>query len=151
MTTDNGAPDPAAVGAELRLVVGQFVRLVRADADEVAPRLAAVLGRLDRSGPQTIRELADADAVRHQSMAATVAEVEARGWVERRPHPTDGRMVLLSLTTAGRIVLDAGRQRRARWLADAIGSKLSRAEQRQLAQAIELVKRLIATGGPGDR
>ncbi len=62
------------------------------------------LRRLD-GGPLSLRELAE--ALTTDAPAATVAvnDLEERGLVERRPHPTDGRTKLVSLTAAGRRVL----------------------------------------------
>jgi DNA-binding MarR family transcriptional regulator len=37
----------------------------------------------------------------HQSMSELVAALERRGWVERRPDPTDGRARLVCLTPEG--------------------------------------------------
>ncbi len=79
--------------------------------------------------------------VKPQSMGSLLAELEQDGLVERRPHPTDGRQILVSLTEAG---VRARRQRQAAklaWLAAAI-ERLDAAEQRTLEDAIALVKRL---------
>jgi DNA-binding MarR family transcriptional regulator len=73
-----------------------------------------------------------------------VSEVERSGWVAPGP-PTDGRKVLLTLTDAGRAVLEAGRQRRADWLAGAISSQLSADDQRVLLRAAELLGQLAHT------
>ena len=83
-------PHPSAQvvkgASELRLVLGQLVRRLRAEyAFPVAQ--ASVLSRLDREGPQTASALATAERVRPQSMAQTLAELETAGLIERRPDP----------------------------------------------------------------
>ncbi len=136
------AVDVPRTAGQLRLVIGQFVRRVRTE-DHLAPRLAAVLGYLDRTGPMTTSELAVAADMRPQSMAHTVAELVALGYVERRTHPSDGRKMPLELTDSGRAVLTEEREGRAGWLAEAIAQRLSSDEQATLAQSVELLARLI--------
>jgi DNA-binding MarR family transcriptional regulator len=66
------------------------------------------LRRLD-AGPLTLRELAEALTTDAPAATVTVNDLEARGLVERRPHPSDRRAKLVSLTGAGRRVLAAVR------------------------------------------
>ena len=60
--------------------VGLLIRRVRAAAatHDLSWSEAAVLGRLRRHGPATTADLARAEAVRPQSMGATVAALEIR-------------------------------------------------------------------------
>src|SRR6201997_5847958 len=98
-------PRPSAqVGngaSELRLVLGQLVRRLRAEYSFPVAQ-ASVLSRLDREGAQTTSALATAERVRPQSMAQTLVEVEADELIARRPDPADGRRILIELTTRGR-------------------------------------------------
>jgi DNA-binding MarR family transcriptional regulator len=66
-------------------------------------RVRALL-RLD-AGPLTLRELAEALLTDAPAATVTVNDLEARGLVERRPHPSDRRAKLVSLTGAGRRVI----------------------------------------------
>jgi DNA-binding MarR family transcriptional regulator len=102
----------------------------------------AVLGRLDRRGPQSVSDLAAAERVRPQSMAQTVGELEAAGLVTRAPDPSDGRRALVNLTAEGRVVLGADRAQREGWLAQAISQGFSSPEQAILFEAVELLRRL---------
>src|SRR5437588_13130242 len=103
--------NPAHVASALRVVLGQLMRRLRAE-HRFPITHGAVLGRLDRDGAQSVSDLAVAERVRPQSMAQTVADLEADGLVERRPDPGDRRRALVSLTQAGRsaLVLDRGRR-----------------------------------------
>jgi DNA-binding MarR family transcriptional regulator len=133
--------DLVASASELRIVLGQLVRRLRSEyAFPVAQ--ASVLSRLDRDGAQTTSALAAAERVRPQSMAQTVAELEAEGLVSRRPDPDDGRRVLIELTPAGRSRLGDDRRRREGWLAEAISSELTREEQEALLEIVPLLRRL---------
>src|SRR5690242_11851320 len=136
--------DSARVASELRSVLGQLVRRLRAE-HRFPLTHGAVLGRLDREGAQSVSDLAATERVRPQSMAQTVGDLEADGLVERRPDPEDGRRVLISLTHTGRTVLEADRAHREGWLAKAIADDLDAEEQRVLREAVELLRRLTAS------
>ncbi len=126
---------------ELRIVLGQLVRRLR--AENTAPiSQVMVLARLEREGPMTTSALAAAERVRPQSMAHTLAELQAAGCLERRPDPLDRRQVLIDLTRTGRDMLVSDRQRREGWLAGAIESELTREEQQALLAAVPLLRRL---------
>jgi DNA-binding MarR family transcriptional regulator len=102
----------------------------------------AVLGRLDREGPQSVSDLAAAEHVRPQSMAQTVGELEADGLVNRRRDPGDRRRALVELTETGLEVLGAERRQREGWLAQAIHGRFSEEEQKTLAEAVRLLRQL---------
>lgn len=133
--------DTARVASDLRAVLGSLVRRLRAE-HRFPLSHGAVLGRLDRSGPQSVSELAVAERVRPQSMAQTVSDLEAERLVMRRPDPNDGRRALLELTAHGREALDSDRRQRAGWLAQAMEQDLSPSEQEVLAEAVDLLRRL---------
>lgn len=133
--------DTSLVASELRVVLGQLIRRLRAE-HRFPISHGAVLGRLDRQGPLSTVELATAERVRPQSMGQTLAELETQGLVSRRPDEADGRRTLLELTDAGRQTLAEDRQRREGWLTQAIEQEFSADEQEVLAQAIPLLARL---------
>ncbi len=133
--------DPARVASDLRVVMGQLVRRLRAE-HRFGLSQAAVLGRLDREGPRSVSDLAAAERVRPQSMAQTVGELESSGLVARRADPDDRRRALVELTDHGRAVLEEDRRAREGWLARAIVEDLSAEEQAVLADAVELLRRL---------
>jgi len=134
-------PDPALMASDLRVVLGQLMRRLRAE-HRFPLSQGAVLGRLDREGPQSVSDLAAAERVRPQSMAQTVTDLESDGLVERRPDPADRRRALVSLTGQGREALEADRRHREGWLAGAIAEDLSAEEQEVLRHAVELLRRL---------
>ena len=137
----HASPQVVKGASELRLVLGQLVRRLRAEyAFPVAQ--ASVLSRLDRDGAQTTSDLAAAERVRPQSMAQTLAELATAGLVERRPDPSDGRRIQIELTERGRERVLDGRGRRDDWLAEAIAAELSPEEQRALLAAVPLLRRL---------
>ncbi|MDQ6816972.1 MAG: MarR family transcriptional regulator [Actinomycetota bacterium] len=134
-------PNPALIASELRAVLGALVRRLR-DENRLALSQGAVLGRLDREGPQCVSDLAVAERVRPQSMAHTVADLEQAGYVARRPDPSDRRRAIVELTDEGLEALTADRQLREGWLAQAIAEDLSAQEQAVLHDAAQLLRLL---------
>jgi DNA-binding MarR family transcriptional regulator len=129
------------MASELRVVLGQLVRRLRAE-HRFSLAHGAVLGRLDREGSLGTSDLAAAERIRPQSMAQTVSELETDGLITRRPDPADGRRALLELTDQGRHTLEADRRARDGWLIQAITESFSEQEQQALARAVPLLRRL---------
>jgi DNA-binding MarR family transcriptional regulator len=129
------------LASDLRVVLGHLMRRLRAE-HRFSLSHGAVLGRLDRQGPQSVSDLAAAERVRPQSMAQTVSELETDGLVSRRPDPGDRRRALVELTEEGRSVLGAERRHREGWLAQAISEGFSEPEQETLHEAVGLLRRL---------
>ena len=137
-------PEVGQVAAALRVSIGLLLRRLRqvqVEGELTLPESSALV-RLDRGGPTTPGELAKLEQISPQSMGATLAALEARGLVERRPDPRDGRRVGLSVTEAGRDVLLDKRNARARQLAQALSAGFTPAELRQLMAAAPLLERL---------
>jgi DNA-binding MarR family transcriptional regulator len=130
----------APLATEVRVVIGRLIRRLRAE-HQFSLTQAAVLGRLDREGPQCIGELATSESVRPQSMSQLLAELEAEQLVSRSPDLADGRRTRIELTDLGRVALKEDRARREGWLAEAI-SEFTPAEREVLAEAVELLARL---------
>jgi DNA-binding MarR family transcriptional regulator len=126
---------------ELRQAIGRLVRAAKS-SDGLPPGEEAVLGLLDREGPQTIAALAQSRGVSHQSAAKSVKALLAEGLVRTEPHPADRRALLVQLTEAGRVRLAAERNRRAGTLGSAIAGALSAAERRQLRTGVDLLNKL---------
>ena len=79
---------------EVRVVFGRVTRRLKelADKDDLTPSQSSVLSRLDKDGPASASELAAAERVRPQSMAAILSALRAAdlsGWP--RPCRTTAR------------------------------------------------------------
>ena len=133
--------DPALLASELRAVLGQLVRRLRTQHHFPLSQ-GMVLGRLDRHGAMGVSDLAAAERVRPQSMAQTVADLEAAGMVSRRPDPGDGRRALVELTPLGLETLHADRRDRESWLARTIAEDLDARDRAALRRSVELLRRL---------
>lgn len=133
------------IAGELRVVVGKLKRRLREEMGShgLSWPQVMVLGHLERDGAKTVTELAQLQGVRPQSMGATVASLEELGLVKGTPHSTDGRRTVLALTAKARAWIKASRTAREDWLSQALQTRLSEAEQKKLATAVELLKRLV--------
>ena len=142
---DPESAEAVALAAELRIVIGALRRRFREQADEgdLTSAQKSVLLRLERDGPTTGSALARAEAMRPQSMGAIIAALEAAGHVAGAPDPSDGRQTIISLTDQFREWVRAARAARQDWLLRSLQARLTAQEQRQLAGAVELLKRLI--------
>ena len=138
------APDVHDIAAALRVSVGMLLRRLRQvrPDDELSLPESSALARLDRIGPATPGALAKVEQISPQSMGATLAALEARRLIERRPDPADGRRVVLSVTEAGLQLLRNKRGARTEQLAQALSAGFTQAELRQLAAAAPLLERL---------
>jgi DNA-binding MarR family transcriptional regulator len=136
--------DVNEIAAALRESIGLLLRRLRQEQVEGELTLpeSSALTRLNRGGPATSSALAKQEQISPQSMGATLAALEARGLVERHPDPADGRRVVLSVTSAGRQVLQDKRNARTQQLAKALSAGFTPAELAQLWAVAPLLERL---------
>ncbi|SCG80332.1 DNA-binding transcriptional regulator, MarR family [Micromonospora echinaurantiaca] len=134
---------PAQLAPQLRDAITRLnrrVRQARPVGDLTVTQLSA-LTSLKLAGALTPRELADIERVQPPTMTKIVAKLEERGLVQRSPHPTDGRQVILAATEGGRAVLDQFERARNSWLADRL-AELTEAERDTLRQAAEILQQI---------
>lgn len=103
----------------------------------------SVLGQLVNKGPATPGELAERERVRPSSMTRTVQQLVGAGLVERRPHPQDGRQVLVAATGKGREHILATRRRRDEWLQRRLAALTSQ-ERATLSEAEAILRRIYS-------
>lgn len=116
------------------------VRQARPVGDLTVTQLSA-LTSLQLAGALTPRELAEVERVQPPTMTRIVAKLEERGLVDRTPHPTDGRQVILAATDGGRAVLGQFERARDGWLATRLAD-LTEEERDTLRRAAEILQRL---------
>ena len=147
----SGDPDVEEVAGALRVSIGLLVRRLRQveGPDDLTLPERSALARLDRGGPTTPSALARQEQISPQSMGATIAALEARGLVERRPDPEDGRRAVISVTGAGLRALWDRRSARTRQIARALSAGFTPTEIERLAAATPLLERLAQGVWPG--
>ena len=118
-TVEKVARTDAGLASELRVSVMRLRRRLAAERhpdNELSMSQMAVLAALFRNGEQSVGDLAAGERVQPPSMTRTINTLEESGFVARRPHDSDGRQVLVSLSELGRTTLLADRARRDAWL-----------------------------------
>ncbi len=143
-TVQQAARSNAGLAAELRVSVMRLRRRLaheRHPDNELGIGSMAVLGCLYRNGELSIGELAAAERVQPPSMTRTVNCLEEGGYVARRPHATDGRQVVVSLSDKGVETLLADRARRDAWLTQRL-RELTTEERAVLRKAAPILDRL---------
>ena len=95
------------------IVVHDIARLIRKSVDVKVRAIGLtrsqwwVLAYLQRDEGKTQTELADILDIGKASLGALLDRLEAKGWIERRPHPTDRRAKVIYMTEAAWPVIRA--------------------------------------------
>jgi DNA-binding MarR family transcriptional regulator len=143
-TVEKVARTDAGLASELRLSVMRLRRRLANERDpenDLSISVMAVLGALFRHGELTVGELAAFERVQPPTMTRKITFLEDGGYVSRRPHESDGRVVVVTLTEQGRTTLLADRRRRDEWLARQLRD-LTPAERDALRAAAPIIQRL---------
>jgi DNA-binding MarR family transcriptional regulator len=135
--------DPVALSARLRLAITRTARRLRQEAGSgLSPSLTSALATIERSGPLTPSELAELERIQRPSATRIVARLEANGLVDRASDPSDGRVSLVSASSAGRALLRRLRTRKDAYLARRLGD-LEAADAETLERAAAVLERLL--------
>ena len=139
MTTTRTRTD-AGLATALRISVSRLARRLRAQRTTsgmteavLSETQLAALSALEGHQAMTPGELAEHEKVQPPSMTRVIAVLEERGLVLRAPHATDRRQVVLTVTPAGRSVVQLVRRRREAWLAQRLQELAP--EERQILRA----------------
>jgi DNA-binding MarR family transcriptional regulator len=136
----------AGLATSLRISVSRLARRMRAEraAQGLQPELSdsqlAALAALEKR-TMTPGELAGNEKVQPPSITRVIAALEERGLIQRMPHPSDRRQVVLTVTDQGRDVVRQVRQLREAWLARRLRD-LTPAERSVLREAVPILEKL---------
>jgi len=108
---------------------------------ELSDTQLAALAALEKHPGMTPSELAEHEKVQPPSITRVIASLEERGLIQRMPHSTDRRQVVLSVTDQGRDVVRKLRQLREAWLARRL-RELTPAERAVLREALPILEKL---------
>ncbi|MBF6349567.1 MarR family winged helix-turn-helix transcriptional regulator [Nocardia carnea] len=141
----NTDSDVRALASDLSLAVVRLTRHLRGRRAESQISLTqlSVLATLAGEGAMTPGSLAAKERVQPPSMTRVIASLTDLGLVDRDPHPTDGRQIIVSLSRAGHALLAEERSAREAWMSD----QLADLEPDQLAvleQAVAILNQIVA-------
>ncbi|GAA3555039.1 MarR family transcriptional regulator [Amycolatopsis ultiminotia] len=139
----SGDPHERSLASRLRLAVVRLNRRLRAQrvGDDVSLTQIAALSTLYKCGPLTPGRLAAKEGVQPPSMTRVIAALEEMGFVERRPHPTDGRQAIVELSDDGLAYVRKAISVREAWL-DRQLAELGEEELQVLNRAAEIIDRM---------
>ena len=86
-----------------------YRRLAAAGFGDIRPGHGCVFGHIDPEGSR-LTDMADRAGMTKQSVGEVATDLERRGYLERFPDPTDGRVKIIRLTDHGREAQRVGRQ-----------------------------------------
>jgi DNA-binding MarR family transcriptional regulator len=138
--------DAAALADQLHSAAIHLLRQLRKEDDASglsAPRLSA-LSVVVFVGPLTLGELARAEQVKPPTMTRIVTGLEKAGLVKRKGISRDRRLTHIVATRKGKKVLAAGRARRVKKLASAVG-RMERKELAELSRGVQLLIDVVAS------
>jgi DNA-binding MarR family transcriptional regulator len=120
-------------------------RLKRETDGEHSVSVVAALASVNSRGPLTLSELAEAEGISRPSMTVLAASLLEQDLVARELDSSDGRLVRVRITPAGKRVLERSRTRHNAYLAKRLRS-LSVEELGTLDQAATILLRLAKEG-----
>ncbi|MEU3625598.1 MarR family transcriptional regulator [Amycolatopsis coloradensis] len=139
----SGDTHERSLASRLRLAVVRLNRRLRAQraGDGISLTQVSALSTLHKCGALTPGQLAAKEGVQPPSMTRVIAALEEMGYVERRPHPTDGRQAIVELSDRGRSYVVEQITAREIWL-DKQLAELSAEEREVLSRAAEIIDRM---------
>lgn len=115
-----------------------------------AARLSA-LSVLVFGGARTMSELALAEQVAPPTMTRLLQGMERDGYVKRMRDRSDGRVLRVSATPAGRRALERARARRVARLDQLLSERLGTQDRARVAQAVSLLEQALGARPPAPR
>ncbi|WP_254303425.1 MULTISPECIES: MarR family winged helix-turn-helix transcriptional regulator [Nocardiaceae] len=115
---------------------------LRHSSDKIPVAHLSILATLFREGPTTTGELAVRERIKPPSISRSSSALLEMGLIERVPHPTDGRQVLLTLTDEGRRVASQDVASRERVLAEQL-AELTDEQRDTLATAADILNGIV--------
>lgn len=120
-----------------------FAALRRTSPPGLSLTAASTLSTLDATGPLRLTELATREGVTQPAMTQLVTRLERDALAVRRPHPEDGRAVLVEITIAGRDLLRHRRRVRAKVVATLL-AELPAQDRAAIEAALPALDRLAS-------
>jgi DNA-binding MarR family transcriptional regulator len=141
----SGGPEEQTLAAGIAAAMERLVRLFRSinTADGLSLTAAATLATLERSGSSRLTSLAVKEGVTQPAMTQLIARLQDSGLVDRAADPSDGRVVQVRVTDAGRALLARRRAARAERLALVL-DRLSPGELGALEAALPAIDALVS-------
>ncbi|MGZ3883731.1 MAG: MarR family winged helix-turn-helix transcriptional regulator [Bacteroidia bacterium] len=140
--------DSAELSSSLRTVVSGLHKSLRKQMSPVSTYSMTeieTIALLTRHAALLPTELAALTRVKTQSMSQIINKLTEQGVVKRTPSRDDKRKVYISLTAAGKKMVEKTRYERDAWLKGVIEKALTDKERDLLVKALAVMNKLIET------
>ncbi|MBB3039361.1 MULTISPECIES: MarR family winged helix-turn-helix transcriptional regulator [Hoyosella] len=138
--------DEKQLASDLALAVVRLARQLRGHRHHSSVSLTqlSALSTLFTEGSMTPGALAARERVQPPSMTRVIGSLADLGLVDRMPHPTDGRQIIVSLSEAGKALVQNEKEAREEWLASQLRA-LGSSELSSLRDAVGTMTELVKT------
>jgi DNA-binding MarR family transcriptional regulator len=126
---------------DLGNAIMEWCRLLAREGVHVNRTWLSVLATL-RGGPRRVGDLAASEFVSQPGMTTLLSRLEEEGWVVRRADATDGRVVNVAITPAGRKMLQSAIDARNDVVRQRV-ERLGARDRRALEGAVATLRKLL--------
>lgn len=134
------------LASRLRLAVMRLARVLRQQTqDPITPSQVSALHSIEHYGPISLGELAKVEKVQGPTLTRIVAHLEESGLVVREVDAGDRRIARLSLTPAGKRLIERSRGRRTAYLVSRM-RQFTPEERQTIERAAALLERMVEEG-----
>ncbi|WP_144714890.1 MarR family winged helix-turn-helix transcriptional regulator [Curtobacterium pusillum] len=139
-------PDRTEIAARLAAAVGRINRRARTDSASLGYGLVSALATIQREGPLRPGDVSRIEVVTKPTTTRILTELEQRGFIEREADPRDGRAFMVSATPEGIAAVERARSDRTGIVAELI-AELPEDDVAAIAAALGALERVAQ----GDR
>ena len=139
-------PDRTEIAARLAAAVGRINRRARTDSAALGYGIVSALATIQREGPLRPGDLSRIEVVTKPTMTRILTELEQRGFIEREADPRDGRAFMVTATPEGIAAVERARSDRTGIVAELI-AELPEPDVDAIAAALDALERVAQ----GDR
>uniref|UniRef100_A0A942YD68 MarR family transcriptional regulator n=1 Tax=Neobacillus citreus TaxID=2833578 RepID=A0A942YD68_9BACI len=133
--------DRTEIAARLAAAVGRINRRARTDSASLGYGIVSALASIQQHGPLRPGDLSRLEVVTKPTMTRILTELEQRGFIEREADPRDGRAFMVSATPAGIEAVERARSERTGIVAELI-AELGEQDVAAIAGALDALERV---------
>lgn len=134
-------PDRTEIAARLAAAVGRINRRARTDSAALGYGIVSALATIQREGPLRPGDLSRIEVVTKPTMTRILTELEQRGFIEREADPRDGRAFMVTATPEGIAAVERARADRTGIVAELI-AELPEHDVDAIAAALDALERV---------
>lgn len=134
-------PDRTEIAARLAAAVGRINRRARSDSASLGYGIVSALATIQREGPMRPGDVSRIEVVTKPTMTRILTELEQRGFIARETDPRDGRAFMVTATEEGIAAVERARADRTGIVAELI-AELPDSDVDAIAGALDALERI---------